>query len=167
MGTRPIPPRMKANALFNLMNISTFPFLRLPVELQGEVVNNISLYSDLKALCLASKKFSDVATPRLYYKVDLKIGLDRQGIESTEGTQKYYRMLRSIRYLLCKPANLRFTKVLKTGYFEPGPTIYLMGRLLRLLRNDFLIKFSYSTRSIDYFPTPLQLHGLLSCQKHL
>lgn len=157
----------KANSLLNedhAINNMTFPFLRLPVELQVEVVNSISLYSDLKALCLTSKKVYDVATPRLYYKVDLKVGLN--GIESVEWTQKYERMVRSIHYLVWSPANLRFTRVLKTGYFEPGPT-FLLGRLLSLLRVDFLIKFRYDTRSIDCFPTPLQLQSLLGRQKHL
>lgn len=156
-----------ANSLLNedhAISNMTFPFLRLPVELQVEVVNSISLYSDLKALCLTSKKVYDVATPRLYYKVDLKVG--RKGIESIEWTQKYARMVRSIHYLVWSPANLRFTRVLKTGYFEPGPT-FLLGRLLSLLRIDALIKFSYNTRSLDCFPTPLQLESLLGRQKHL
>lgn len=159
----------KANSLLNhdhAQNNMTFPFLRLPVELQVEIVNSISLYSDLRALCLTSKNVSDVATPRLYYKVDLKVGLYRKGVESIEWKQKYDRMLRSIRYLVSAPANLRFTRVLKTGYFEPEPT-FLLGRLLSLLRVDFLIKFSYYTRSIDCFPTPLQLQRLLGRQKHL
>lgn len=157
----------KANSLLNedhAINNMTFPFLRLPVELQVEVVNCISLYSDLKALCLTSKKVYDVATPRLYYKVDLRVG--RKGIESIEWTQKYDRMVRSIHYLVWSPANLRFTRVLKTGFFEPGPT-FLLGRLLSLLRIDSLIKFSYDTRSIDSFPTPLQVESLLGRQKHL
>lgn len=41
-----------------------------------------------------------------------------------------------------------------------------MCRFLRLLQKHFLIKFSYSTRSINCFPTPLQLQYLLRRQKH-
>ena len=50
----------------------SFRFLHLPVELQFVVVNFISRYSDLKTLCLLSKEVSDMATPRLFYKVDLR-----------------------------------------------------------------------------------------------
>lgn len=54
------------------MDKPAFPFLRLPVELQVKVANNIGLSFDLKALHLTSKEVSDIATPRLYYKVDLR-----------------------------------------------------------------------------------------------
>lgn len=48
-------------------------FLRLPVELRAKIVVGLSKYSELKALCLVSKHLSDLATPCLYYRVDLSI----------------------------------------------------------------------------------------------
>ena len=55
---------------------------------------------------------------------------------------------------------------LKTGQFGPKSTL-LINRLLPLLRENFLTKFSYFTQAIDCFPTPAQLQYLWSCQKHL
>lgn len=64
----------------------------MPVELQIEVVNSISLYSDLKALCLTSKKkkFPVFATPRVNYELDLKTGLYREETELIEGKRNYF-----------------------------------------------------------------------------
>lgn len=143
-----------------------FPFLRLPVELQAEIINNISLYSDLKALCLVSKELSNVATPRLYYKVDLRIRDDRRAIRWPNDKQKDCKLSLKIHSLLLASANLLFVRVFKTGYFGPESTL-LIDRLLPLLRKHFLVKFSYSTESISSFPTPLQLQCLWGRQKHL
>lgn len=64
------------------------PFLRLPVELQIKVLNNISLYSDLKALRMTSKELSNIATPRLYRKVDLRMSDDYGAIKSINQKKK-------------------------------------------------------------------------------
>ena len=140
-------------------------FFKLPVEMQLEVVNNISLYSDLKALCLVSKSFYDIATPRIYYKVDIR----PEYLHRT--TMKYdndydCHMLLKIRSLLVQPANLRYVRVLKTGRSGTNSTM-LMDKLLPLLPKDSLIKFSYHTRSKGQFPTPLQLEFLWDRQKNL
>ena len=62
----------------------TFPFLDLPVEMQVRVVNYIAQPSDLQALCLVSRKVSGIATPRLYYEVNLiphgRSGLSLSGV---------------------------------------------------------------------------------------
>lgn len=59
--------------------------------------------------------------------------------------------------LLREPANLRFIRVLKTdGWFDSESTV-VMNRLMPLLREDFLIEFSYTFVDISCFPTPLQL----------
>lgn len=144
--------------------------LDLPVELQVEVVNNISLYSDLKALCLVCKALYKVSTPRIYYKVDLKIGDIRwkdisSGVKFLDLGQNL-QMLSRIRSLLLQPANLCFVKVLKTGWIGEMPTI-LMDDLLPLLRKNSLIEFSYSTNSKYRFPTPRQLEFLWGRQKRL
>ena len=140
-------------------------FLNLPVELQAEVVNNISLYSDLKALCLVSKALCNIATPRIYHKVDLKTKSTRsQSGFPEEGQDRH--MLPRIRSLLLRPANLCFVKVFKTGWFGRESTI-LMDELLTLLPKDSLIKFSYSTDSESCFPTPLQMEFLWGRQKRL
>ena len=133
--------------------------------MQLEVVNNISLYSDLKALCLVSKSFYDIATPRIYYKVDIRP-------EYLHSTRMKYdddydcHMLLKIRSLLVQPGNLRYVRVLKTGRSGMQSTM-LMDKLLPLLPKDSLIKFSYDTRSSGDFPTPLQLEFLWDRQKNL
>lgn len=143
----------------------TISFLKLPVEVQVEVVNNISLYSDLKALCLVSKELFDLATPRIYHKVDLKIeSIRNQPAFSDEEEDR--RMLSRIHSLLLRPANLWFVKVFKTGWIGRESTT-LMDELLPLLPKDSLLKFSYSTDSDSRFPTPQQIEFLWGRQRRL
>lgn len=142
----------------------TISFLNLPDELQIEMVNNISLYSDLKALCLVSKAFYNLTTPLIYYKVELVI--ENTSGEEFPSEEQNGKMLSRIRSLLLQPTNLGFVRVFKTGSFGLGPTI-LMDELLPLLRKDSLLEFSYSTNSKYCFPTPLQLEFLWGRQKRL
>lgn len=140
-----------------------FRFLHLPRELQTGIVNNVSRYSDLKALCLVSKEVSDIATPRLFYRVDLKKE------EAEEATTKQINSLRTIAQinsLLAKPANLLFVRILKTSLLEREATEH-MGRLLPFLRTDYLTDFSYATRSRSCFPTPKQIQFLLCRQRNI
>lgn len=144
-----------------------FPFLHLPAELQDEVLNHLSLYSDLKNLCLLSKELSTTATRQLYYRVDLRL---RSGSGSSTMRKSYeekeLQRLQKIRSLLLQPANLRFVRVFKTGEFGQDSTL-LTDQLLPLFQKDSLLKFSYSTISTRCFPTPLQLQFLLGRQKQL
>lgn len=101
-----------------LFDRSAFPFLRLPVELQVKVLDQISKYSDLKAFLLTSKELSDLATPCLYKSVDLR-----------SGTYYEEEISQKIESLLTEPANLRFVRVLKTSRLGLEST-QLMDRLL-------------------------------------
>ena len=121
-------------------------FLRLPVELQAGTVEYLSNYSDLRALCLVSKHVSNIATPCLYSKIDLK----------KEEDQEDRLIVQRIKSLLIRPANLRFVRILKTPPFGQEPTQH-MGRVLSLLRKDFMIEFSFFTESTWCFPTPIQM----------
>lgn len=143
----------------------TIPFMKLPVELQVEVVKNISLYSDLQALCLVSKALCTLATPRLYHKVDLKTE-SRKKKSGYLDLARDRRIVSRIRSLLLQPANLCFVKVFKTGWLGSEPTA-LMDELLPLLPKDSLLEFSYSTKSKSRFPTPLQVEFLLGHQRRL
>ena len=142
-----------------------FPFLHLPLELQVEILNHLSLYSDLKKLCLLSKRFSIIATPRLYYRVDLRLRCDSK-ISTMRLSYEEPQRLQKIRSLLLQPANLRLVRVFKTGQFGQESSL-LIDQLLPLFQNDFLLKFSYFTTLTSCFPTPLQLQFLLGRQKHL
>lgn len=157
---------VRSNSTPEFIERSTFPFLRLPVELQVNVADQISCYSDLKAFLLTSKELFDVATPCLYKSVDLRSngydGLDERMSEKDEDEKLSQR----IESLLIKPANLSFIRVLKTNHFGLVST-QLMDRVLPLLREDFLTEFSYSTKSAQYFPTPSQLQLLWGRQKNL
>ena len=149
------------------MDKMTFPFWCLPNELQIEVVNNISRYSDLKALCLMSKPLLEIATPRIYYKVDLR-SKDDCGTSNKyiNPYVKHVQLKPKIHSLLSQQEKLRLVRVFKTGKFGRESTL-LINRLLPLFRRDFLIKFSFSTKSSDCFPTPQQLRFLWNHQKHL
>lgn len=140
-----------------------FRFLHLPTELQTGIVNNVRRYSDLKALCLVSKEISDIATPRLFYKVDLK---KEETEEATTEQINSLRTIAQINSLLAKPANLLYVRILKTSVLERGVT-ELMGRLLPFLRTDYLTDFSYATRSRSCFPTPKQIQFLLCRQRNI
>ncbi|MCJ1342162.1 hypothetical protein MMC31_000342 [Peltigera leucophlebia] len=144
-----------------------FPFLYLPAKLQIKVVNNISRYADLKALCLVSKSLRKMATPRIYYKVDLRMKDDYGSMNKHINPYNKDNQLKpKIQSLLSKPANLRLVRVLKTGRFGPEST-FLMDRLLPLFQKDSMIKFSFSTKSSDCFPTPRQVRFLWNHQNHL
>lgn len=143
-----------------------FPFLDLPVELQVNVVNNTSAYSELKALRLVSKQLYDITTPRFYYKVNLYTTSGRYGPYHVPDESKDQRMLSKIHSLLVKPANLGFVKVLNTGWFGYRST-NLMNKILPLLRRDSLIRFHYYTGSRFCFPTPRQLDSIYRRQKRI
>lgn len=144
---------------------TSFPFLRLPVELQIGVLSHVTRYSSLRALCLVSKEVADIATPRLFYKVDLR---QKDWSEEPPIRQRigYLRTLRQINSLLTKPANLLFVRVLNTSYLTPELTEHL-GRLLPLFRTDFLTRISFAPKSILCFPTPQQTQLLLSRQRKI
>lgn len=141
-------------------------FMHLPVELQLQVLTNLSLYSDIKAICLVSKSLCSIGTPQMYYKVNLKMKDDYGKFDRIDREQKDRQILSKLHSLLSQPANLRFIRILKTGEFGSKSTA-LMDELLPLLPKDSLIKFSYSTHSRYYFPTPLQMEYLWGSQKHL
>ena len=141
-------------------------FMHLPVELQLQVLTNISLYSDMKAICLVSKSLCSIGTPQMYYKVDLKMNDANGRFDRIDRAQKDRQLLSKLHSLLLQPANLRFIRVLKTGEFGPKSTA-LMDELLPLLQKDSLNKISYSTHSRYYFPTPLQMEFLWGSQKQL
>lgn len=130
-----------------------FPFLRLPTELQCEIVNCAWQYSNLKALRLVSKHVSDIATPYLYYEVDLT----RANICSTK---------KKIDILLIQPANLRLVRILKTSRMTPEDSL-LMDQLLPQLRKDFLKEINFVSASVEKFPTPKQIEFLWCHQKNL
>ena len=138
------------------MDKMPFPFLSLPLELQTEAVNYLREYSDLKALRLTSKQLSDIATPRLYYKVDL-----RTGAKENESW-----MRQRINSLLLQPANLLFVRILKTPCLRAEET-QLLGQLLPLLKQDSLTRFKYFALSKKRFPTPTQMKFIWNHQKKL
>lgn len=145
---------------------STFPILRLPVELQVKVADQICRYSDLKAFLLTSKELFDVATPCLYKCVDLRsTGCDRFDKRLSEKDADK-QLSQKIKSLLIQPANLRFVRILKANHVGLVST-QLMDRLLPLLRDDYLTEFNYCTQSVKQFPTPSQLQFLWGRQKNL
>lgn len=142
----------------------TTSFVNLPTEMQVEVINNISLYSDLKALRLVSKAFNHLTTPLMYYKIEL---LTDDVIGEKIPSEKQNNEMRSrIRSLLIQPTNLSFVRVLHTDSIGLMPTM-LMDELLPFLKKDSLLEFRYTTHSRNRFPTPLQLEFLWGRQKRL
>ena len=133
-----------------------FSFLSLPPELQTEAVNYLREYSDLKALRLTSKQLSGIATPHLYYEVDLRTG----------SKDNASWMQQRINSLLLQPANLLFVRILKTPSLGPEET-QLLGQLLPLLKQDSLTRFKYSAVTKNQFPTPIQMKFIWSHQKKL
>lgn len=139
-----------------------FRFLELPVEIQIEVMNHISRPSHIKVLCLVSKEISDIATPRLYNRVDLTWrGSGRNNSKEQEDT-----LLTKISSLLSAPSNLQFIRILNIGCFGPQTT-KAIDALLPQLKENGLIKFSFWDNPDNFFPTPEQICLLQSRQKNL
>lgn len=72
-------------------------FLDIPPELQTEMVRYIKSRNDLKALCLVCRQLHALATPRLYYKINLPIKLVndtlRRSLNSRNAAMKHTRRL--------------------------------------------------------------------------
>ncbi|MCJ1342160.1 hypothetical protein MMC31_000340 [Peltigera leucophlebia] len=136
------------------MDQISFPFLRLPTELQDGIVSCVWKYSDLQSLCIVSKHISDIATPSLYYEVNLT-NTDKSCI------------FEKISILLIKPANLRFVRVLNaTSRMRPEESL-LMDQLLPQLRKDFLKEIGFVSINLGDFPMPYQIRYLWYNQKNL
>lgn len=142
---------------------TTSPSFRLPIELRIEIVNYLSRPKDIKALCLTSKEICEIATPRLYHKVDLIVPGDHY---DTLWTKQENKLLGKISSLLSAPSNLRFIRILNTGPFSKRTTV-AMDALLPHLRLNALIKFNFSTSSKDLLPTGRQLQFLWYRQRKL
>lgn len=139
------------------------PFLDLPVEMQVEIVNYITQPSDLQALCLICKEVSDIATPRLYHRIDLNPTNILQAKISGSVIQT---ALGRIRALLRASHNLKFVRILRTAV--PGSRIAeAMDGVLPKLRKDYLLEFTGSASGKKDFPTRKQLHFLWSTQRNL
>lgn len=140
----------------------TFRFLELPVEIRTEVVNHFSRPSHIKALCRVSKEVSDIATPRLYNRVDLTwMGGGRNNSKEQEDT-----LLARISSLLSAPSNLQFIRILNIGCFGPQTT-KAIDALLPQLKENGLIEFNFWDNPDNFFPTPEQICLLWSRQKNL
>lgn len=113
-------------------------------------MDQISYYSDLKALLLTSKELSDLAIPCLYKWVDLTTKPYDRFNERMSETDEDDQLSQKIESLLIEPANVRFVGGLRTGPFGIKST-QPMDRLLPLLPED-LMK--------DYMSTSARLVGL-------
>ncbi|MCJ1343964.1 hypothetical protein MMC31_002163 [Peltigera leucophlebia] len=144
------------------MDQSSFPFMRLPTELQAWIVNHvrgdsgflshIRGISDLKSLCLVSKHVSDIATRYLYYEVTI--------------TRRHISAEGNIKSLLIKPENLQFVRVLKAYGMGPGVSM-LMDRLLPHLQKNSLKEIHFSKLGLEEFPMLHQIEFLWHNQKNL
>lgn len=143
----------KQSSILTAEDKTTFPFLNLPIELEAEIVSYVWQYSNLKTLCLVSKHVSDVATPYLYYEVDL-IRTNRCSIK------------KKISILLINPTNLHFVRVLKTPSLTLEESL-LMDQLLPHLRKDYLKEINFASFSVDRFPMPQHIEYLWYHQKKL
>lgn len=146
-----------------------FIFLSMPSELQLEIIDNITRYSDLKILCLVSQHFYDTIIPQIYYKVDLRLKKDygpEKYLNLSLTNEKDKNLKPRIKSLLSQPKNLGHVRILKTGQFGVEPTC-LMKQLLPLFPKDFMLKFGFSAQSRNSFPTPRQIRFLWHCQKNL
>ena len=139
----------------------TFRFLELPVEIQIEVVNHLSRPSHIKALCRVSKEIWDIATPRLYNRVDLTWRRGQNNPKEQEDT-----LLARISSLLSAPSNLQFIRILNIGCFGPQTT-KAIDALLPQLKENGLIEFNFWDHPDNFFPTPEQICLLWSRQKNL
>lgn len=124
-------------------------------------MNHLSRPSEIKALCLVSKEICDIATPRLYNRVDLYPKSDPKNPGEEE-----VQMLARIISLLSGTANLRFIRILNTGRFGESTT-EAIDALLPQLQENALTEFNFSDDDANFFPTFRQLRLLWRRQKSL
>ncbi|MCJ1427684.1 hypothetical protein MMC29_005589, partial [Sticta canariensis] len=137
--------------------MSTFAILKLPRELQDEILSYISRPTDLKALCLVSKEISAISTPRLYRDINLRYGTE------------YPDRLSLCLTRLSHSRSLGHVQTIKIGYLgEPnqGNQGYCsaLSHLLPKLRDNSLIRFEFDELTR---PTHKQLRFLWQHQKRL
>lgn len=141
---------------FVLAKTMEFLFLSLSVELQHMVVSHITRPTDLKALCHTSKQMSALATPVLFYTVDLR---------------PHYRTVEQVlarinSLLLNEEKKLRHIRILKTNECDWWMTKAL-DLLLPKLMDDRLISFEYSDLGGDLFPTTRQMEYMWTHQRKI
>lgn len=129
--------------------------------MRTEVVNHLSRPSHIKALCRVSKEVRDIATPRLYYRVDLTWRRGQNDPNEQEDT-----LLARIRSLLSALSNLQFIRILNIGCFGPQTT-KAIDALLPQLKENGLIELNFWDNPDNFFPTPEQICLLWSRQKKL
>ncbi|MCJ1344553.1 hypothetical protein MMC31_002756 [Peltigera leucophlebia] len=139
------------------MDQITFPFMRLPTELQAGIVNHIGENFDLKSLCLVSKHVSDIATRCLYYEIEIshRISVGKISIK------------KKIKSLLINPAKLQFVRVITTDGDMNQKVSMLMDRLLPHLQKDSLKEINFDSCSFEEFPMPHQIEFLWHNQKNI
>lgn len=160
---QPVDDQRSLRTVDDAVTQNASPLLRLPIELLSVVVGHLRLLRDLKALRRTCKEICDIATPRLYRKVDLipKYRGDHHLRKCQE-----LKLLRRIASLLSGRSNLQFTRILNTGKFGRRSTLAI-DALLPHLRQNALIEFNFSTIREDDFLTGRQLQLLWRRQKKL
>ncbi|KAK5136360.1 hypothetical protein LTR08_003486 [Meristemomyces frigidus] len=133
------------------MAIAQPGFLRLPVELQKEVVEYITSKADLKSLCLTCKEVQFVATPQLYQTMVLHTGQIHSRL--TEALHGDNAGLRHVRTLLVREDGQAY------DHKTHGAALC---HLIHALPKHSLTLFELDT----YRPTSMEIIYLLHTRQH-
>lgn len=134
--------------------------LRVAKEIQVMIFRYITRPSDLKNLCLVSKELSSIATPVLYYRVDLTPRELTQD-EHLHGLDPIPLEQRArVEALLSNRQNLKEIRILITS--ECGSTVTgMLNRVLVNLVEDQLLELHYGNKGMR--STNRNLHGTENC----
>lgn len=150
-------------------------FVALVVELQLMIVSYITRPSDLKALCLVSKRLSIIATPVLYHTVDLRkreITLYDSPFEIRD------EQLARLKSLILGKQNLGHTRILMISEYD-WYTVNILDTLLLLKfeancliechygSNGVYSAYSYHAPLAYKFPDPWQIEYIWSRQQSI
>lgn len=116
----------------------------LPCEMFCAILSHITLTSDLKSLCLVSKKLSVGSYPRLYHDIVIPSDLnDSRGMHRTvEALSKNHK-------------GLEYARSLHVGECSHQTTV-AFDRFLAALPDNSILRFSHVASQESQFPTASQ-----------
>lgn len=121
-------------------------FIGLAIELQLMIMSFITRPTDLKVLCLVSKHCSTLATPALYYTVDLRpreinTGGSRLGLQEEQVAR--------LNSLILSKQNLGHTRMLMISEYDWYMGNILDPSLMPKFEDNCLIEFYYGSNNIS------------------
>lgn len=123
-------------------------FLILPVEVQLMIVDYITRPTDLKAFCLVCKHFSTIATPLLYYTIDLRPRKIPLHSHASEISIVRREQLTRLKCLILGEKNFGYIRILMILECDWLMANALGSLLMPKFKDNCLIEFHYGNNGL-------------------